>query len=252
MIKQAYASLRAGIRAWGLAATLAYFANNVLGRCSAGHARVLLYRLQILPVPERNVLPPHRGRQFEIRAVLREDPVLAQLPRPVAVIQARYEQGSRCYCAFHNGTVVGQLWLQFDSYLEDEVRSRFQLSPASEVAWDYDVYVAENYRLTPLFARLWDEAFTQLRQAGKRWSASRVAAWNTASLQSHRRMGAQDVGWAWYLVIGKLQLMVSSLRPHLHIGASRNSVPVIVVEVLQAHQEIRNATATKAAKLGVD
>ena len=231
MLRRAYTSIRAGIRDLGVAATACYFLDKLLEGCSRGRVRLFFYCLQVLPVPERELLPAHRGRQFEITEILAGNPVLDDQPRSPAVIKYRFDQGSRCLGAFYEQRLVGQLWLQFDSYLEDEVRSRFQLVQSKDVAWDYGVYVDPEYRGSAVFGRLWDAAFNLLRNAGMQWCASRVSAWNIASLRAHRRLGARNVGKALYCVVGPTQLVLSTLAPYVHLSASRKSQPVVRIEV---------------------
>lgn len=217
--------VRDAIRTWGAFATCLYALDRVLARISNGKAHVHFYRLELQPVPAKPLLPAHRGRKFVIRELQADDAAHATGPRPAAAIAARYAQGSRCLGAFLDGQFVGQIWLQFDSYREDEVRCQFCLLPADQVAWDYDVYVDPSQRASFLFARLWDTAFELLRERQIAWTASRISVFNTGSLASHGRLGARETGRAIFCVLGKLQVMLASTPPFVHFSWSGSVVP---------------------------
>ncbi|MHB1248872.1 MAG: hypothetical protein ACYCZL_05675 [Polaromonas sp.] len=226
--------IRDAIRAWGMFATGLYALDRVLARVSNGKAHVHFYRLELQPVPAQPLLPAHRGRRFEIRELNAGDAAHAMGPRPAAVVAARYAQGSRCLGAFLKDQLVGQLWLQFESYREDEVRCRFCLSPVGKVAWDYDVYVQPSLRASFLFARLWDAAFELLRERQIGWTASRISAFNTGSLASHGRLGARETGRVIFCVAGKVQLMLATTRPFVHFSWSDFAVPELRVAAPRA------------------
>lgn len=223
------ASIRQAIANWGVFATALYALDRVLSRVSRGKARVFFYRLEVQPVPAQRLLPAHRGRQFTIRQLSADDPAHAENPRPRHVLAARYAQGSVCLGAFLDNRLVGQLWLQFESYLEDEVRCRFRMVPADRIAWDYDVYVDPALRASFLFAKLWDAAFDLLRGRGIEWTGSRISAFNTGSLASHSRLGARQVGRAIYFVAGNAQFMVAAQPPFLHGSWSDAGSPSLAV-----------------------
>ncbi|MDD2759554.1 MAG: hypothetical protein PHH11_04605, partial [Methylomonas sp.] len=90
---------------------------------------------------------------------------------------------------------------------------------------DFDVYVEPKYRLSPTFLKLWDEASARLLREGVSWSLSRISAFNTMSLSSHKRMGAKIIGWAVFFQMAGIQLTISSLKPFLHISLSNASLP---------------------------
>jgi hypothetical protein len=84
--------------------------------------------------------------------------------------------------------------------------------------WDFDVYVAPEFRLGRLFARLWDFTNSELRAQGFRWTISRISAFNPESLAAHSRLGARRLGSAMFLVAGPLQVSFASLPPYVHVG----------------------------------
>ena len=214
-------------RNWGIFATCVYALDRLFARTSGGRVRVHYYQVELQPVPKSALLPPHRGRKFEIRELESTDPAHQTGPRPAAALAARYAQGSRCLGAFLKNQFVGYLWLQFHMYREDEVRCHFVLLPADRVAWDFDVYLDPAFRGTFLFARLWDAAFELLRARDISWTASRISVFNSGSLSSHSKLGAQERGRALFVVLGGQQLMFSTMRPFIHYSARASSAPVL-------------------------
>lgn len=164
------------------------------------------YRLLVQPVPDKPWLPERHRQSFEIRQVGEEEYRSDWFPRPVEVIRQRYAQGALCWVAFRQGRPVGCQWLLPGPYLEDEVRCRFLPTPAAQVAWDFDIYVVPELRLGRLFLLLWDTVNDWMRAQGIGFTASRIDTLNLQSLRSHRRMGAQVIGTAWFLSIGGWQL----------------------------------------------
>lgn len=207
---------------------LLYSIHVILSRC-IHRAGLYKYYLVAQPVGKKPNLPPHRGHSVQVRLVTEEDWAVKEFPRPQAAIRGRYQQGAICLGAFNNNSFVGYLWLILGSYDEDEVRCRFILRPLGEVAWDFDVYVQPEYRSSLVFARLWDEANRYLRERGVHWTLSRVSAFNRMSRDSHRRLGAIEVGSALFLAVGRRQLMLSTCRPYLHISSRSGSFPEVQV-----------------------
>jgi len=180
------------------------------------------------------MLPPRRGRDIVVGQVLPGSPLLDALPRPTSVIHNRYRQGGICLCATKDGTPIGYIWFNLGPYEEDEVRCRFAPTPAGRSSWDYDVYVAPQYRGSFTFARLWDAANEHLRERRVDWSMSRISAFNAESLASHSRLQAQRVGTATFLEIGRIQLMFSSLPPRFDVSWNPRRRPQLDVPAPEA------------------
>lgn len=180
-----------------------YLARRLLGAIGISLNR---YRLLVQPVPDKAWLPERPGNPIEIREVAQDDYRLAWFPRPEHAIHDRYAQGARCWVAFKGEMAVACQWLLAGPFREDEVRCRFLPMPQGEAAWDFDVYIRPELRLGRLFLMLWDNSNAWLREQGIRWTASRVDTLNLQSLRSHQRMGAREVGTAWFVSIGSWQL----------------------------------------------
>lgn len=193
------------------------------------------YVIVAQPVPAQPMSLRRGSGEFEFRDIGPCDPALSDMPLEAPTLDFRFGQGARCFGLFRAQRVVAYLWLQTGAFDEDEVRCRFVPQPADLTSWDFDVYVQPEYRLSPAFLRLWDAANAWLRDRGVRYSLSRISAFNAASLRSHKRLGAQVVGRTDFLKLGRGQLLLSTLRPHLHLSLSRRSRPLIRVHVPNAN-----------------
>jgi len=186
---------------------------------------IIKYYFVAQPVPAGSLLSAHRGRSVEVRRMEQGDPALAHLPLTGEVLRFRFDQNAICFGAFQDGAVVGCLWLCLGRYEEDEVRCTFVPQPEGRTAWDFDVYVTPAARGGFAFMRLWDEANAYLRGLGVDWSLSRISAFNPGSLGAHGNLGARRIASALFFRLGPVQLMLSSLRPFVHLSFSPRQVP---------------------------
>jgi len=223
-------TLRAHFQALGWLNGLLYLVAIALSRISRDRARLIKYDLVVQPIQTEPLLPPHRGRRIQVYEAAPEDALLRAMPyRDEAVLEDRFSRGGRCLVAQLNGDLAGFLWFSHGDYLEDEVRCLFRPEPAETSVWDYDVYVADRYRLSPVFLKLWQEANSRLHAEGFRESFSRISAFNPSSHGSHARLGAKTIGWATFVVIGSLQIMGASSAPFLHLSFSDHHYPVLLL-----------------------
>jgi hypothetical protein len=191
--------------------------HRLLVRISASRIRLIRYFLVVQPV-EPAADARTRRSQIEVRELREDDPQLAVLPRPAVVMRDRFARNGRCIGAFEGTQFAAMGWFQLQDYDEDEVRCSYRCVPAGRVSWDYDLLIADRFRLTPLFARLWAAANSMLHASGIAWSASRISAFNSASIRSHARLGARRVATVTFLCVGPLQLMLGGCRPYLHFS----------------------------------
>lgn len=221
------ARLRHSIAELGLANGLWYAAAHALSRLTRGRARIIRYYLVAQPVGEAPPEKERPGAALVIRPVPEHDPAVAAFPRPPEVIARRYADGALCFGAYMREEFAGFLWLMENAYEEDEVRCRYELASPDTCVWDFDVYVEPRYRIGRTFSRLWDAANRHMLDTGKRWSVSRISAFNPASLASHKRLGLRDITTATFVVIGKWQLSLLGQPPYLHLSASAPSRPTL-------------------------
>ena len=204
-----------------------YLLNRGLERISRGWLRLVKYDLMVQPVPDEPLLPAHRGRNIQVHEAGRDDPVLAQaMGRPPETLQARFDAGARCLVAEIDGEFAGFLWFIQGDYDEDEVRCTFRPEPLGASVWDFDVLVAPQHRLSPVFLKLWQVAGILLREEGVAYACSRISAFNPRSRAAHVRLGAQRAGVALFLCAGicQLEIVTRPTRCTMKCDGKRKSV----------------------------
>lgn len=210
-------------RQLGFLNTILYLINYFLLRFKIP-LRVIKYYFVAQRLNEKSLLPDRRGRNFEVSDI--PSKIGAHpCPRPNSVIVDRYRQGAVCLAAYKEQEFAGCFWYVKDKYKEDEVNCLYELDCINSV-WDFDVYVAPKFRMSPVFLKLWDVASTQLIEQGIDWSLSRISAFNAGSISSHIRMGAESVGWACFICMGSFQITIASIFPFLHFSLNKSSYPV--------------------------
>jgi hypothetical protein len=211
----------------GASGASAYLIHRALGCVGGGF---YWYHFVAQPVLKAPLLVNGRGRSIDVREVdLGRTSTFSDLPLTPEVISYRKHQKAVCLCAFKNDQVVGCLWLCLGPYREDEVRCLMFPEPRGRTSWDFDVYVRPEHRLGLVFVRLWEATNLYLSAHGVQWSISRISVANRRSLAAHARLGTRRIGSALFVRIGKAQLMISSLRPFLHLSFSPASIPVLVL-----------------------
>lgn len=231
-------SLRATARELGVGWTLAYALHRLLQ--AAGIGRVVPYAFVAQPVGSGAYDQLRDDAKTQVRHALPGDPLEASFPRPLEVNRARWASGARCHVCTVGGEFAGTIWIQRTRYEEDEVRCDYLIAQPERCVWDFDVVVAPKYRLGRTMGRLWKAVDAELAREGVRWTLSRISLFNPASLRSHTRLGAVPVGWAAFLVIGPLQLAVSSVAPRLHVSLGRRGArPGYTIAAPQAPDSTR-------------
>jgi hypothetical protein len=222
---------REGIQYLGWSNGLLYMTSRAMEALSRGAARIIKYRFVAQPVPNHMLAPASDASSTEIYCIAAADPLVQRFPRPKHVVAKRFADGAICFVAVKADTLVGFIWIKQNSYMEDEVRCLYVLDPPGAAAWDFDVWVAPEYRLTRAFARLWDTANAFLREQGYRWSISRISAFNPGSLAAHRRLGLTHLHTGLFLLLGPVQLAVLSCAPYVHLSTSPRRYPVLRLRV---------------------
>lgn len=213
--------LRQVFRELGILDGCCYLLASALARASGGRLGIFSYRFFAQPL-HAAARCGSRGRSIEVRL---EGHALQpeRFKRDATVLQRRSGQGAHCLAAYRQEELAGFLWYCAGAYEEDEVRARFEF-PASAV-WDFDVQVFTEFQLGFTFARLWDEASLRLRAEGKRWSLSRISAFNHASQRAHLRLGATQIGRAVFLRASQWQWMASTVWPYWHLSHGPDDRP---------------------------
>lgn len=211
---------------------------------AASGRRIKLFRYYLVAQPVTTVsFSKGRGAAIVVRELREGELDAGQFNRPAAVIAERYRRGGRCLAAFKDDVLLGYLWFTLGDYQEDEVRAVF--TPDASAAWDFDVQVFPQHQFTLAFPRLWDSANRVLDGLGVRWSCSRISAFNAASGAAHRRMGAERIATAVFLVCGQWQLTLATQLPFVQLSASAAGAPRFrLAPALNA----RKTVATERAK----
>lgn len=172
-----------------------------------------------LPIPAQPLANGRRGGQIEVRRLAAGDPAIATFKRLPGDIAARFQQGAVCLGAFRNGELLAWLWYVLHEFSDSYYPLDFDLTAVAPAAWDFDVYVRPEARLTAAFSRLWDATLSELRDAGVEQTLSAISAFNAASLRSHRRLGARQVGSLLLIRFGRFQAAVTwRLAPRLQFS----------------------------------
>lgn len=217
-----------------------YALSRVLHSLSGTWVRLIKYRFVVQPIDVKTVAnqvdsKPRATGTFALGEVGPDSRLFAQIERPPAVIARRFAQGAHCLAATAGESqLAGFLWYVVGPYDEDEVRARFVPGPEGRAAWDFDVSILPKYRMGRLFNYLWRRAFSDLAARGVEHSISRISAFNAASIASHERLGAQMIGSASFLCVGRVQLMWSSCRPRIHLSWRDEQRPLIRIEAPNA------------------
>ena len=141
---------------------------------------------------------------------------LATVVRVPADIADRFAQGAWGFGAFRGNELLGWLWFIPGAYRDFSDPINFELEPPATTAWDFDIYVRPDARLTATFSCLWAAAFEALRAGGVTHTLSEISAFNPASLGAHRRLGAVAFGSVVMVRLGRFQALCSRrFRPHL-------------------------------------
>ncbi|MFO1320406.1 MAG: hypothetical protein U1F52_12390 [Burkholderiales bacterium] len=222
--------IRDAVRMFGPWDGILFLAGQALSRVSGGRARLAKYYIVAQPVPTESDARLRRGGSIEVRRLEPAEVRALSWPRPQPVIERRLAEGAVCMAAFSKGRMIGFQWLSLGPYEEDDVRTRFDPSPAGRAAWDYDIFVDPDHRLGRAFVRLWDATNLFLRERGIPWSMSRISAFAPESRRSHASMEAVRIGTCLYLCVGSLQLSFLSRAPWMHVGFSSARRPVFRAE----------------------
>jgi hypothetical protein len=209
-----------------------YLVDQALSRPTRGHCRLLKYYIVTQPVGG-GLLPGRRGDSIAVKEVLAGDPLLQALGRPENVIRDRYGQGARCLAAIKDGQFAGCIWFVVGPYEEDEVRCRFEPLPMGRRAWDFDVFIAESFRGTLVFPKLWTETSKLMQSLGVEQTVSRISAFKPESLAAHGRLGARVVARAMFLKLWPLQiaLMRGGKGPRMAVSIGSAGRPVLQLDI---------------------
>jgi len=203
-----------------------------------------LYYVNICEQPIRSSISSKLQPQQKFRFEVVADTAAVEniCKRPEWVMRHRQVQNSVCIQAWCQDEVVAWFWYCADEYTDDFMRCRYVLSPKGKCVWDYDVYIKPEYRISRLFAYLWDFAFHHLQQQGITSSFSTIAVLNIASKTAHSRLDTKVVGSIIILEVARVQLMLLSKFPFFYFSRGPGRIKTIS---LCASSETASAMANK-------
>jgi hypothetical protein len=214
------------LAAMGRVDALFYVGSRLAHRLTGGRLRIVRYYFTSQPISPTQ-RSNHSG-SFALQWASASCPYFTQIDRPPEIIAARFAQGARCLVAItRDAELAGFLWFVVGPYDEDEVRARFIPEPEGKAAWDFDVAIQPRFRMGRLFSYLWLRAGSELAARGVTHTVSRISAFNPASLAAHRRLGAQVVGRALFVCVGRFQLMKASMPPRWHVSWREPQRPIL-------------------------
>ncbi|MFO1300364.1 MAG: GNAT family N-acetyltransferase [Burkholderiaceae bacterium] len=218
------------IRRIGAIGWLAYACDRALSSVFAGRVRFTALWFYAQPVDRIPTIEPRASDRMQIRVIAHDEIPEEAFGRPPGAVSERFAHGGVCIAALKDSELAGFMWLQFDELRERLVRCDFVPRPHGKACWDFDFFVAPQYRLGRTFGRLWSHAKAYLGARGVETTLSWIAFDNAASQRAHERMGAKPVGWALVLTAWKLQLVLTSARPHVSLGLSDTHRTRLMIE----------------------
>lgn len=209
-------SFRETLKVLGPVTALSYATARIAARLPG----LSWHRYVLISVPLAGM--PKMPRGYGVREIAADELKTFVIDAGIEVQADRFARGLICLGAFDGDALIGVNWLGVERFDEDEVDVRFLL-PA-DAAWDTGLWIRDDRRLGRGFAALWAGTGAWLAARGLARSMSRIADYNLASLNAHRRMAGVTLGHVTAAGIGGWQLSVGA-RPHV-VRAGRG-VPAI-------------------------
>jgi hypothetical protein len=231
--------LRSTAKRFGYSQGLIYFCNRVLARIFGPRVFIQHYYFIALATDTPIPLPRRLASKITTSILSISEIPSLNVPRPQEKLRARLREGSICLVSRKSGAFAGFIWLKRGVYLEDEVRSRFDLSYDPRAVWDYDLYISPSFRNSAAFLKIWHDTLRFLRKEDVRWSISRISAFAPESLRAHLRLGGTIIGGAYYIRFFAAQLTLLSQRPFVHLSLRDQSPPSIMLRVPTYHDSAR-------------
>jgi hypothetical protein len=220
-------SIRESLNSFGWVNGSLYVVARALDKATRGGCRIFKYYFVAQPVPLRPETAFSLRTKTRIFQVSAGDGIIRHFPRPAEIVAKRFADGALCFVAERADELVGFIWIKQEKYSEDEVRCLYLLDPATQLVWDFDAYVAPQFRMSRAFAQLWEAVNRFLSDNGYRWTVSRISAFNKHSIASHRRLGAVHLHTGLFVTAGAFQLSLFSCAPYIHIAVNRTGCPEI-------------------------
>jgi len=202
---------------FGFFAGSLYVLNRIFNSLSPNF-RLFYYELMVQPITDKPLLPGSLSSNIVIREIKPGDPELALMPIRKDILESRLQQQTICLGAFSKEKFIGYIWFCFGSYLEDEVRCIYDLSPENEAVFDFDLYLFPEHRLGLGFMAIWDGANKYLSSKGIKYTFSRLTRYNLPSRNAHAHLGWKVAAHAIILKAGTAEILMTNTSPYFHIS----------------------------------
>ena len=206
--------IKKGIQEHGLLIYSVYAVKRLLGVVS-DKIFIQFVFLFVLPVDTKRIkIPAFLKKNYKVQVFEKYDSCLDSFPVSLQTMEFRFKQNSVCFVVFKKEIPIGVLWLVLKSYREDIVYCDFEMG--DKAAWDYDLWINEEYRLTtPAFSILWHAAFEFLSQKEVKYVFSRISTLNSNSVDVHTRLGGYVIGKLLFLQYRGRELCIDFIQRRL-------------------------------------
>lgn len=199
-----------------------YVLDRALGRLSP-NTRLFYYELMVQPITGKSLLPEKLSSQIVMREIKPGDPEMALMPIRKDILESRLQQSTIALGAYHKDKYIGYIWFCFGSYLEDEVRCIYDISPEKEAVFDFDIYLFPESRFGLGFIGIWDGANKYLSSQGIKYTFSRLTPYNLASKKAHAHLGWQVAARAFILKLWSVEVLVTNTAPYFHLSPCKSN-----------------------------
>lgn len=213
--------LKDGISEFGILIYLLYLINRLLHFLSKVFSIEFFY-IFVLPVnnSKRINIPSFIQKAYIVDVLDQYDDILKVFPVSRQTLEYRFNQNAVCLLIKKDKQPIGFLWLIQKKYQEDIIFCDINMNP--ELAWDFEVRILEQFRLTPAFSVLWDHAFNYLEKKNVKWIYSRISTINKPSVGVHEKLGGHVVGKIMFIKFGARHICLDMIQRKLSIHSLKN------------------------------
>ncbi len=200
-----WGKIKKGIADHGALIYFVYVLKRLLPRVTTKISIQFVYLYAVPVEGEKKIKLPHSMKKnYNVVLLHQDDGMLRDFPVSPQTIAYRFRQNAVCLVVQKNNEPIGFFWLIRDYYREDIIFLDIQLGPES--AWDFDLWIRQEHRLSPAFSMLWEAALDYLGKQGVRWIYSRISTTNNLSVQVHSRLGGRILGKILFLRLGAREI----------------------------------------------
>jgi len=222
--------IKKGIKEYGLLIYSAYILRIFFEHTSKSIRLQLVY-LFVMPVDTSRIkIPSFLSKSFNVEILEKYHDLLSAFPVSRKTLDYRFQQNAVCLVASKKGRPVGYLWLILKEYHEDTMYCTFKMG--DQIAWDFELWVHDDFRLSPAFSVLWQSAFEYLADKGIQQVYSRISTTNTNSVQIHTRMGGHVVGKLLFFRFLNREICIDTVTRRLSLNSAQRR-HVIILDSLE-------------------